>query len=290
MSALIIGIPRSGTSWTLRVLGAATGVAKVNEPDNETIMPYPVRAKRALGRFPLLAPGTRAPAYERLWAEAFSGRYPRRTELARRAQQRWNVCVPTAATPLRIRPARGPVVVKSVLAPLCADWLCECFSPRVLVVLRDPVEVAASWLALHDDGYRFEYAGDPQRLLSADALAALGTPPRERADAVVWLVGALWSQLRDFAERSGAAVLRHEKACAAPRAQMQRAAEAIGLPWDARSDAALAAANQPGSGWAIERVAASVPGAWRRRLDPPRVARIEALLAQFAIAENGHHA
>jgi hypothetical protein len=151
---------------------------------------------------------------------------------------------------------------------------------RALVVLRDPVEVAASWLALHDGGYPLEYAGAPERLLSPAALARLGAPPPDRADAVVWLAGALSAQLRAFAERSGAAVVRHEDACADPRAELRRAAQALGLPWDERSEAALRAADRPGSGWATERVAASLPGAWRRRLDPVRLARIEALLAQ----------
>src|SRR5438270_394101 len=86
---MVLGIPRSGTSWVHRVLSAAPGVRLIHEPDNETERPWPL-AKSGLGRFPLLGPADGVRRYESLWLEAFSGRLPhRRVQWAQRAQWRW---------------------------------------------------------------------------------------------------------------------------------------------------------------------------------------------------------
>src|SRR5581483_1257337 len=71
---LVIGPPRSGTTWVEQVLGRAAGARVVHEPDNETCSPFALRAKATLGRFPVLAAGDRAPlAYFELWSRAFEG-------------------------------------------------------------------------------------------------------------------------------------------------------------------------------------------------------------------------
>jgi hypothetical protein len=57
---LVVGVPRSGTTWTARVLGAALGTRLVMEPDNEKISAPAILPKRRLGRFPVLASGQSA--------------------------------------------------------------------------------------------------------------------------------------------------------------------------------------------------------------------------------------
>ena len=80
---LVIGPPRSGTTWVEQVLGRAAGARVVHEPDNETSNPFALRAKTSLGRFPVLAPGDPAPpAYFDLWSRAFEG-------VSRGATARW---------------------------------------------------------------------------------------------------------------------------------------------------------------------------------------------------------
>ena len=54
---VIAGLPRSGTTWTQRVLGTCPGTIRVPEPDNEDKYPAAIHAKRALGRYPCLTPG-----------------------------------------------------------------------------------------------------------------------------------------------------------------------------------------------------------------------------------------
>jgi len=104
---LVVGVPRSGTTWVGRALGSMPGVAYVNEPDDEVgggfepgeerrVLGSALRAKRNLSRFPALSPEEAAPEYERLWNAAFT--IPERrsppTDLARRARRRaWRAVV-----------------------------------------------------------------------------------------------------------------------------------------------------------------------------------------------------
>lgn len=70
---LIVGAPRSGTTWVGHVLGVADGVTYVHEPDNEGFDPLGFQAKASLHRFPCLAPDREHAAFEALWRTAFSG-------------------------------------------------------------------------------------------------------------------------------------------------------------------------------------------------------------------------
>ncbi len=309
---LILGVPRSGTTWASSVLGAAPCVRIVHEPDNETQMPWALVAKARLGRFPLLEPAHRARAFELLWRDAFSGgAYPRRVQQLRRAQRRWSIEAAEAAyDPQRRLPAtrlalalmaspsrmRGPwlrPLVKSVHAMLCADWLVDRFRPATLVVWRDPVEVVASWRSMGSRGdrasERLEYAGRPARVLSREAFESLseryGPPPPARVEALGWLAGALMSELASFAKRHReAVVLDFDAACASPSRALSAAADGMGLRWVPACEARLATLNRAGEGWELARLTASVPGAWRRSLEPAAIAEIEGGLMRFELS------
>src|SRR5680860_595121 len=90
---LIVGVPRSGTTWTGRVLGHTEGVAYVNEPDGFRD-PFAFGVMVARGENPILAAGDAAADCERLWSGAFGGGRPAglrqtlRTRGARSPQRR----------------------------------------------------------------------------------------------------------------------------------------------------------------------------------------------------------
>ncbi len=71
---LIVGLPRSGTSWLGAVLSAIPGATYRFEPDNEGHQALARWAKQGLSRFPVLAPADRQPRFALLWRLAFSGR------------------------------------------------------------------------------------------------------------------------------------------------------------------------------------------------------------------------
>src|SRR5438105_11122618 len=73
---LVVGAPRSGTTWTAHALSRATGATGVMEPDNTDADAYARIATRNLQRYPVLAPDADLPQYEVLWRLALAGGWP----------------------------------------------------------------------------------------------------------------------------------------------------------------------------------------------------------------------
>ena len=71
---LIVGLPRSGTTWIGEVLTSAPGVRYLFEPDNEGISPLAWYCKKKLHRFPYLMPSDESNEYFRLWRAVFHGK------------------------------------------------------------------------------------------------------------------------------------------------------------------------------------------------------------------------
>src|SRR5664280_440589 len=70
---LLAGMPRSGSTWTMRALATDPSILMVNEPDNEGRQPTAIWAKRHLGRYPDLERGQDDERYRRLWTWALGG-------------------------------------------------------------------------------------------------------------------------------------------------------------------------------------------------------------------------
>ncbi|MFM8973517.1 MAG: sulfotransferase, partial [Actinomycetota bacterium] len=162
---LVLGVPRSGTTWSGRALGATEGTAYVNEPDGFA-EPYAFGIMLAHGEHPTIAPGSTAPDYERLWRGAFAGGRPAdtvrdraarflyaRTPVEARRAARATHDVPArlrAVRALAVPPVADPdarhVVVKSVQGCLSAEWIVQHHADaRVLLVERHPYNVLSSW-------------------------------------------------------------------------------------------------------------------------------------------------
>jgi len=71
---LIVGLPRSGTTWVGEVLSSARATTYISEPDNEKLSPLAWLCKGSLHRFPYLTHADSAPGYEEFWATALAGR------------------------------------------------------------------------------------------------------------------------------------------------------------------------------------------------------------------------
>lgn len=166
---LILGVPRSGSTWVAEVLGALPRVQYIHEPDNEKVSQMAWRAKRAVGRFPILGVGDSHPGLERLWrvvggaplallaldrmvGEA-SSRMSGRREAYLAEKERSVLAQPfsarLAAQAGRLDPPTRPAgrvrLVKSVHAALCAEFAAKHFrAHHVIVTSRTPYAVVAS--------------------------------------------------------------------------------------------------------------------------------------------------
>lgn len=306
---LILGVPRSGTTWIGLILGRTAGARYVHEPDNETEYPFALRAKAGLGRFPALHPGERAPRYEACWAWAFAGGHRTRRgwrmrELVQRGSyaqmEAW--CDPRRRSPLRLAvigriagPGKpGPpgerAVVKSVHGLLAGEWIVGRWSPQLVVVRRHPLNVVSSWVAASNgDEWEsaLEYSGDVRVVLPPRALEEQGVPPlppaQDRLATLAWLVGLLASaRERLVASVDGAVCVDHDEVCRAPATELRDLAGRLALEWTDACDGELERRERPETDLFVpERIAAEQPERWRERLSAAEAARAEQVLSAF---------
>jgi len=297
---VIAGLPRSGTTWTMRVLGTSPDAIRVPEADNEDKYPAAIHAKAALGRYPCLLPGQEAPPYHRLWEWILSGAPEGwRSVQARRilgpgAPTRifeGDMDLPTwvAATLARHprpdpRPT-GQVVAKSIHAQLSLEWIAEAFDITPLVLLRHPANVLASWMEVQlKDGRNSTLESRPEvRARYADRwdVPMPGDDPIERMS---WRIGLLIAALEETLGRHPTWTVRtHEQLCVDSVATFRELFADLGLAWGDATEAYLVDNDAPGEGFTTRRVASELSGSWQRRLDDDQLATLRRVLGWFTI-------
>lgn len=300
---LIIGSPRSGTTWVEQVLGCTAGAYAIHEPDNEATDPFAFRAKLDVGRYPVLGPGDEAPEpYVELWERAFDGeihwanpRWLAAKALLKKSRPDVKVAfreqrplspklrvVGALASPPSYRRHRRQIVVKSVHAPLAVEWVAGLRPVKVVVVRRNPFNVVSSYLRLGWRDSRLE-ANPALR----DGRAGYSWVPPLEPDAsplarVAWQVGVFTAALDLAAQRNPHwHVVSHEDLCGDPEGRFRALCADLGLGWAPAVTEFLTASNRPGEGLVTNRVAAEQPDRWRRCLTPEQADEIAAVLGRF---------
>jgi hypothetical protein len=302
---LLVGIPRSGTTWTMQVLGADPNLDSLLEPDNEGTSAPAIWGKKAAGRFPALQPGDHDQRYHGLWSWILDGA-PRSLRLRLAAQmlrpvqppgrtrflQGQRVPLMTIAGAVASHPGSGTpsvlrnqrLLVKSVHAPLALDWLAEEFEIDVLVLLRHPGNVLSSWLALNLNEQFIHLEENPAvrtRLLSPWGVPAPGPDLLER---MIFTIGVLSAALEEAASRHPGWLIRtHEQLCSDPGPEFKKLYAHLGLTWNEGVEGFLAGNDRPGEGFLTQRVAAELPDNWKRRLTPHQVEVMRRILSQFPL-------
>lgn len=319
---LIIGIPRSGTTWVAHILAHAEDTTFLNEPDNHLSVPYALLAKRRLrgGFHPALRPNDGALAYERLWQSALSSlplaepAYSPTERLRRAAsqrllasasqQQKWAafgasrpslrlLAAERLAIPERPQRNASNVVVKSVYAALSVEWITARFPVRVVVVRRAPLNILSSWSEIGWLGRPGDDMLDTlERSVQVQLAAKWGVDPPEPGASVfsraAWLIGALSSELDETASRnSGWIGVTHEDLCERPHERFRALAEACGLRWSQVVDHVLDETNRSGRGYDLFRVGHELRDAWRLRLSSGEVAEALTVLERFSLDTRG---
>jgi hypothetical protein len=301
---LIVGLPRSGTTWTVRALGNAEGVVVVSEADNEDKYPVAIGAKHRMGRYPVLRPGEESPAYWRLWEWIFDGAPEGRRSLwARRmlglgqpkrihdgtfdpftrlagalAGKPQTTTGPTVAAGRR-------VVAKSIHAQLSIEWLADNFDIDIVFIARHPANVLASWSELNlKDGRNTtleNHAVIRTRYLEPWGVGPPGPDPIERMS---WRIALLTAVLEDVASRHPDwPFIIHEELCIDPVAGFRRLYGQVDLGWSDSSEEFLRAHNAPGKGFVINRIASEVTDSWRTRLDDRQLETLRDAFDKFPV-------
>jgi hypothetical protein len=306
---LVAGLARSGTTWTASALAHADGAGVVNEPDSPRTDAFGFRVASTLGFFPVVEPGDRAPEYERLWERAFvpevtAGTARRiRADVARRMLRRAGRSAVDRAfdrsdgrLSTRLRMARelavprGPVsivrrpVVKSVTSAFSLEWIAARWDPAIVIVLRHPFNVVASWLSLGVDPLGLE--SDPRIQREFARWCGVEAPPTERTrvGSVAWRIGLLTSVLQaKAAKREEWRLVTHEWLCDEPSERFRELSRGLDLAWTVDMERFLDENNRGGRGYQISRVAERQRDKWRRRLTEEQVREAGEVLARFPV-------
>ncbi len=302
---LILGAPRSGTTWSSEILGTTPGASLVHEPDNEVNDGYALIAKIGLGRFPAADAGLATPRYRRLWAEAFtagdpaSGVAAKITDVLMRrvprpvrddvlagavdAKSRMvRSLLERCAEPRHGAPTGGPIIVKSVHAAFAAETIVKIADPRVVVIRRHPLNVLSSWI---------EFDWPPQRLEERPELLALAGlddiqpfPARNDNERRAMSYAVLHQRFeRLFADHPDWVVADHDDVCGDPMHRFREMFASLDLEWSAATEAAIRLSDAPGSGYDTRRLASEQRERWRQRLDDATVAELTAVLEHYGV-------
>jgi hypothetical protein len=302
---LLVGMPRSGTTWSMRVLDADPSLYSVMEPDNEVRSAPAIWAKRRTGRFPVLQPGDRNDEYRWLWSWVMDGaptssrleatrqllRAVRPGEARRFYQGRWAPLLRLAGV-VGSRPSHRPVaeladrrlLVKTVYLPLAVEWVAAEFDVQVLVLRRHPGNVLASWISLdlNDRHVRLDEHPSIRRQVEAGSLPPPGSEPLER---LVWQIGVLNLGLEAASARHPEWVVRtHEELCLDPSVEFRRLYGELGLTWSETAESYLVRNNRPGEGFPTQRVASDQPEAWKSRLTAEQIDVLQRVLSRFPLS------
>ena len=282
----LVGTARSGSTWTLGVLGQAPGITATEEPDyivDEARGP----GSRGFRSYPVLWPGDRDRNFEALWDVAFAGATPRTAGRIRAGKAFYNLpralrdpLLPVVARMMSRRPRR--TVVKSIRAGFAAEWIAARYQPQVVVLQRDPLNVVPSWIEQAIRHFDIWQRQD----IRARYLDRLGIQPpapssthHERA---AWCVGLVTTALGEAVKRHPEWILvTHEETCLDPPARFRELFERLDLTWSDSIERYVRDSNQPGEGKATNRVASELPGRWRERLSDDQVVAIQRVLDAF---------
>ncbi len=298
---VIVGLPRSGTTWTSRTLARGSGICTLGEPDNEDFSPPAIHAKRRLGRYPVLDPGMSAPSYRVLWEWILSGG-PEGDRIARARQMlgpgsrrrifdgRLDPVAWLAGTLAR-DPRTGSsdflggrrVIAKSIHAQLALDWLVSEFDVDVLVLVRHPANVLASWLDVNLKDARnatLEKRADVRkRFVEPWGVPYPGPDPIERMS---WKIGLLSCALEQaIARHPGWLVRSHEAMCADPETEFRRLFADLQVEWTPEVENYLREHDTPGEGFVLNRVASEMPDSWQKRLDDREITTLSKVFQWF---------
>ena len=249
---LVIGAPRSGSTWLANALACTPGARLAHEPDNTAFNPDAQESLDLHGGYPAPRTGEEFPAYARIWDPVF--------------------LVPPFAT--------VHVIAKSVLAAFAIDWLIDRYRPRVVLIERHPVRVISSWmrkrfrvgdLATRDRIQR-QFV-ERMNLPRADPAA----PPLVH---VAWAIGVLMSVMREASRAHPEwTVVSHEQLCGDPVARLHDLGNSLQLQWIEETEARIRDLGDTET-IPVELHAGGIPAAWRA-YPPADALAAMALLRRF---------
>lgn len=268
---LVIGNPRSGTSWIGSMLGCAPEALYYQEPCNPkangtndmTIVDRYVRKDmRDLQLSGLLDDAfSGLPSLRMFWAE-------------KRLRRLW---------------PGYRIVVKEVVTVISIDWIYNLYKPLLLIVIRHPCDVILSDL---DQG---SHSGETleillkQEMLVDDHISPY-LPIINKANSIFEKMSVIWAIrhriLANFlAEHSDANIIYYEDLCTNPLVRFQTLFNSLSLKWNKNVEQYIVdhtTKHVPGT-YTVSRVTAEQPFKWKKHLTGSQVQTVRSFIRPFEL-------
>ncbi|MEO0375303.1 MAG: sulfotransferase [Cyanobacteria bacterium P01_A01_bin.17] len=278
----VVGLPRSGTTWTASILNTADRVKYFYEPFNTDQVPEAVCHWNKY----LLA-GYKDQEFNQFCQDAFSGRVNRPAVLRKLAPPyRW--------LRYNLRWLPGRVMVKDVHSLMSLDWIDSHISPTTIILMRHPCAVAGSWFHTFKPTFAKGNIKGLERLLEQsqlfdDYLGPFETLLKEKGS--FWhKVGHYWGAvyfvlLQQQKHHPDWIVIQHEQLCLNPMDEFRKLFDTLQLRWTQRTNQILQTSTTSDSGrsYVPSRVSSQEPEKWKQQLEAWQIEEVQAAVKPFGL-------
>lgn len=269
---LLVGAPRTGSTWLSKYLSHSPSVVYNHEPDNELESPLAESLKAGLPRFPYLLQTGTTVNYKKLFLTAFSYRLLPNDHIINSLALKYiglgretkikNLAVLQTASPQSIKtlywistlfsrpiPLNKMVLVKSVHLALALPFIKEHFNPTFILVFRNPLDAYGSQVKLQmKDQNRKIYKYHPDTSTDANYISKQSEAFQSGVQ-----MALLYKSMASFAEKNNRAhSIFYEDIIHNPKL-LPALAENLGISESTQMKHFLTKNNQPGHGYQISR-------------------------------------
>lgn len=275
---LLTSLPRSGSTWVLRVLEQAPHTLAVFEPDH-----LDINGLGTNGVHPYIRAESEWPEYEAIYRGAFRGEKREPSILAINALRRK---IQRAA--YRFSPKQPRVIVKTVFSLHNTEWIVRRFSPAVVILLRNPYSL------IHSINRKWPAARLKDLLVQEEFVEDYLEPYREVIESaqtpyeiLATRVAAYYKAVLTCAEKHPSwIVITHEELCCSPLSSYERLYERVGLEWSRGVEKFIEATNKPKDSDRVDhvsRISSAEIDKWRNLLTQAQIDEISNYYRPFEI-------
>lgn len=306
---LLSSLPRSGSTWTAKVLSKAKEAFFIHEPDNEHLYARALFFKENLHRYPYLTKKDNDHLYFQLWKDIFENRsyrelfpdkyhlniYPTEKYLDDKSGAKMDPFFKYNDNDSKDKILNKDLdfkkrnnsdqrlVVKSVYNILALDWLDYNFDFVPVIIIRHPGNMISSYLNLKfSDSYRNIFS---QKKLVKKHFKNVISDVNNYGDVIekmtAQIAGAYSVIEKQMKKHKSWHVIRHEDLCKDPIKEFKKLYKITGLSWSHEVENFILESDKPGEGYKTNRVASNQIDKYKSILSVEQMEKIRKVYDKF---------
>lgn len=203
------------------------------------------------------------------------------------SQARHPFLTATANLFVRRRPhfSNRQILIKSVHSPLCLKWIDINFKPKIVVVLRNPFALYASYKRLFmPDAFRNILVQQDFQSFVKSRLGVCCSPPNGINEEAIFQILLIYKVLANQLHENGHwYFVSHDRLCFNPLEEYQALYAHLGLRLGAKVEEKLDNLNTSGGDFVPKRISRDQPMKWKKELAQKEVDLIEFWMTELGV-------